>query len=363
MTESKKLSLSRENRLLREILEQKRPTETSLEQRYGLLPAAAARLLLRHDLTQERLWTLGEESPIVEAVATTLLKAGEERIEADFQGDEAYHCRLCQEIALLKADAYVRGHRQILMGLDLAYELKKAHPYEFFGDGWLTGDSLLAFLLDLTPYNPVANGLPPAYFEELLNHGDYLPRLLVRKELLAEKGLEIAHLFALQEESDRHEIWTIRAALFRSSPLWLHGRPSSSPFGQMAQAQLDHLDQQYLCKIPLDEDFTALLKNQCEPYFQAEKEANDQNFPTTRESLFALLYKRSEDAPYAYEMSLALSKDKQGYWADRCPELQEKEKAFYQRIRFIQPHPYCFERAYEAYASAYLNKLKAAKKE
>jgi hypothetical protein len=358
MIKAKTLPLSCEDRLLREILGERRMGKEELEKRYKIGEEAAERLLLRHDLIEERKMALSEESPLVDKAAEDLLKAAEVKITSDFHDDADYKSRLFHEIALLKEDAYVKGHREILMGLYLAYELRKANPHEFFGDGWLTGDSLLAFLLDLTPFNPIANGIPIEYFEELLNHGDYLPRLILRKEFLPEKGIGIGSFFALDEKDNHREIGEIRSALLRASPLWLHFRASTSPFGQIAQAQLAHLDSQYLCKTPLDEEFATLFSRQCEPYFQNEKRADWERFPTTRERLFSLLYERSDDAPYAYEMSRALAKDKTGYWAGRCKELNKEEKEFYQTTSFIQPLPYCFERAFEEYAANPTRKVK-----
>ena len=113
-----------------------------------------------------------------------------------------------------------------------------------------------------------------------------------------------------------------------------------------------------LCKTPLDEEFATLFNRQCEPYFQNEKRTDWELFPTTRETLFSLLYERSDDAPYAYEMSRALAKDKTGYWAGRCKELNKEEKEFYQTTSFIQPLPYCFERAFEEYAANLGRKVK-----
>jgi hypothetical protein len=358
MIKGETLPVSLENRLLGEILEERRMSKEEIEARYKIGEEAAERLLLRRDLTDERRMVLGEESPIVEKATEDLLKAAETKIKEDFHDDSGYKDRLFHEIALLKEDAYVRGHREILMGLYLAYELKRANPYEFIGDAWLTGDSLLAFLLDLTPFNPIANDVPLEYFEELLNHGDYIPRLVLRKQFLKEKGLGIGSFFALDETNDRREIWEIRSALLRASPLWLHFKASTSSFGQIAQIQLDHLDSQYLCKTPLDEGFVLLFHRQCEPYFQNEKRTGWEKFPTTRERLFSLLYERSNDAPYAYEMSRALAKDKTGYWAERCSELSKEEREFYQKTSFIQPLPYCFERAFEEYSANVLKKVK-----
>lgn len=358
MIKGETLPVSLENRLLGEILEERRMSKEEIEARYKIGEEAAERLLLRRDLTDERRMVLGEESPIVEKAADDLLKAAEAKIKEDFQDDPAYKDRLFHEIALLKADAYVKDHREILMGLYLAYELKKANPYEFFGDAWLTGDSLLAFLLDLTPFNPITNDVPLEYFEELLNHGDYIPRLILRKEFLSEKGIGIANLFALDEKGDHREIWEIRSALLRASPLWFHFKIGTSPFGQIAQEQLDHLDSQYLCKIPLDEEFALSFHQQREPYFQNEKRTDWEKFPTTRERLFSLLYERSNDAPYAYEMSRALAKDKTGYWVERCKELSKEKREFYQKTSFIQPLPYCFERAFEEYSANVLKKVK-----
>jgi hypothetical protein len=349
---------SLEDRLLQEILEKPEPRLEALEKRYSIGEKAAKRLLLRNDLLKDRRMELGEESPVIEKAAESLLLAAEKRIRDDFHDDASYRSRLLQEIALLKEDAYHPHHREALMGLYLAYEIAKANPYDYFGDGWLNGDCLLAFLLRLTPFNPIANAVPLEYFEQLLVHGDYLPRLILRERILSEKGNDIAKFLSLDPNRDHEEIWEIRAALYRSSPLWLHPRRAETPFGTIAAAQIAHLDGDYLCKIPLEGAFSVLLEKHCVPYFRGEKRVASKGFPTTRETLFLLLYERSADAPYAYELTRAISQDKNGYWAKRSEELSQDEKTFYSKTCFLQPLPYCFERAFEEYAVTSLKQVK-----
>lgn len=311
-----------------------------LEIEKGLTHPLAERIALRYELRQAKGIKKTADSATLEKITQTLLEAAERRIAEDFQDDALYRGRLFLELDLLKKDAHLSMEHPPLLGLYLGYVLKQILPLEYFGDAWATGHSLVAYLLGLTSFNPIALEVPFEYFEQGVLHHDYWVRILVDERALFAKSLALKQILAPR---GTELLYLTESTLFRMSPLWIHPRKASSLFAQVAQEQSGRIDPHYLEKIPLDnklalrkaaerlsqrwgeqgpnpvrdygkeiETFGELIRGQAYPisskwegdYLSSHHvKTKDLGFSLSPEELFKQLFERSGDPAYAYEMS------------------------------------------------------------
>lgn len=390
------------NEFVQKYLNQKAPTLEETIRLSGLDENGAKHWLLRLDLRKARRDFEGQENRLVQSAKSELTDYCYRVIKENYQSDSGYFTRVDHEISLL---AEMSNHPQgpkYLEAFYLAYCLRISAPQEYFGDGWCNGDCLIAYLLRLSPINPLTCGIAFEYFEQMVRHGSFRLRIKIRREFLEGRGCTMANFLGFDSEKDASKIIDAENQLRRLAVLWIEPRDVTTTFGQVATAQAESLNPNFLRDIDLDDNevvtkiladrkansknlekdmffqhggpiktFKDLLKANCNPtvlesepphgYFDKNPSYTLMNipFPMTSEGLFNLLYERSDDPVYAYEMAVEINRD--SWWASHCPELKKEEREFYGTPHWLDPLPFTFERTYDQYVKTYLELSKNKK--